>query len=101
VFYAYFKSIISAIFASCANKRVNLLEQYRHLTSKIIVMKHRRIKYIIYDDGDVDDDNDNVNTYIIVIIHTINIIIIIINVIYMAQIRIDAANAPCRLLQAM
>jgi len=28
-------------------------------------------------------------------------IIIIINVIYMAQIRIDAANAPCRLLQAL
>ena len=71
MFYAYFKSIISAIFASCANKRVNLLEQYRHLTSKIIVMKHRRIKYIIYDDGDVDDDNDNVNTYIIVIIQSI------------------------------
>jgi len=29
------------------------------------------------------------------------IIIIIINVIYMAQIRIHAANAPCRLLQAL
>jgi len=28
-------------------------------------------------------------------------IIIIINVIYMAQIRIDAANATCRLLQTL
>ena len=28
-------------------------------------------------------------------------IIIIINVIYVAHIRIDAANAPCRLLQAL
>jgi len=29
------------------------------------------------------------------------IIIVIVNVIYMAQIRIDAANVPCRLLQAL
>jgi len=31
----------------------------------------------------------------------ITIIIVVINVIYMVQIRIDAANAPCRLLQAL
>jgi len=35
------------------------------------------------------------------IIIIIVVVIIIINVIYMAQIRIDAANAPCRLLQAL
>jgi len=38
---------------------------------------------------------------IVIVIVIIIIIIIIINVIYMAQIRIHAANAPCQLLQAL